>query len=518
MVNRPVLNLSISKKLTMIFLPGVITILIMFTPRTITNFTYSPRLRIHMTRANIESQPVNDPFSAVYRLDGGTELEQLTRSWQLMLNRSDVKNLSTYQLANIFNKSERSAVLDAMKQRMSYSVSSPTYIEHSMHRIQKSIVIAEFWINETTLESSKQPSGGGTSFTITTRGCNDTSSNSSYHTESDCSYKDYFNGSYTFWCAIVDPITDVKVNALHTHFNAFNHHKGSPNKVFKKRFYYNNRINSINSLEDERTCAFSEYQDQWLYPVRYWIYRKSESTPTYIENDCELTFMPKDRIQKCYDAKFNNNIHVLGDSHLAYTFFYLISLVDNEAAARHAAKVHNDMTIKSYHYYWATFLNTFQENLDKFINNVRQHNGTSAQNEPHFLLMDAGTWDISHYGPIAMVQHFTKLVIEPLKKLTSLIESEKLNVTMVWQSMPSYPFNIPARGKWWRNVHVVGAINKYTCGHLASLGIPCLDAWPITLSWQNRAVCENHMICARNGKITGHSGMAVVHRLLREIC
>ena len=504
------------KKLTIVLLPGVITILIMFTPRAINNSTYSPRLHSQQDPANSQLFAVHNSFPGVYQLDGQTELEQLNRAWQVMLNRSDVKGLSTDQLAKKFARSEKSEKLIRMRQKMNYYISSPTYRVYSMDRIQKNIVLAEFWIDETTAGSTKQPSSGGTSFTMTTRGCNDTSRKSSYHTESDCSYKDYFNGSYTCWCAIVDPVTDVEIYALHTHFNAFNHQKGTRNRVFKRRLYYSD-INKRNiSMSDDRMCASSEYQEQWLYPVRYWIHCEADST--YIENDCPLTFMSDDRILKCYKEKFNSNIHVLGDSHLAYSFFYLISLVDKEAAARYADKVHNDMTIKSYHYYWATFQNTFQDNLDKFINNVRQHNGTSKQSEPHFLLMDAGTWDISHYGPIAMVQTFTKQVIEPLRRLTSLLDSENLNVTLVWQTMPSYPYNVPARGKWWRNVHVVGAINKYTCGHLATLGIPCLDAWPITLSWQNRAVCGNHMICARKGKITGHSGMAVVHRLLRQIC
>ena len=512
-----VLKLFIYKKLTMIFLPVVITMFIMTTPPTI-NRTYSPRLHIYQNFTNFESTPTNDSLSDVYHLDGSTELEQLTRAWQLMLNLSDAKELSTEELAKKFPRSEISAELIELKQKMGYSVSAPTYREHSMDGIQRTIILAEFWINETTAGSSKRPSRGGTSFTITTRGCDVISGVGSYHTESECSYKDHFNGSYTCWCAIVDPVTDVEIYALHTHFSAFNHEQGTRNKVFKKRLYYSNSIKRHNSVMDERLCASSEYQDQWLYPVRYWIHRKADSTPTYLENDCPLIFMSNDEIQKCYKTKFRSNIHVLGDSHLAYTFFYLISLVDKEAAARHADKVHNDMTIKSYHYYWATFQDTFQENLDKFIYNVRQHNGTSVQNEPHFLLMDAGTWDISHYGPIGMVQNFTNRVIEPLKKLTSLIESEKLNVTLVWQTMPSYPFDVPARGNWWRNVHVVGAINKYTCGHLAALGIPCLDAWPITLSWQNRAVCGNHMICAREGEITGHSGMAVAHKLLRQVC
>ena len=135
-----------------------------------------------------------------------------------------------------------------------------------------------------------------------------------------------------------------------------------------------------------------------------------------------------------------------------------------------------------------------------------------------FLHLLAGTWDISHMGPYHMIRGFSNAVLNPLKKLQNFLMVHHIDMTIIWQTMPSYPYFKRSRDMWWRNTHLVGAMNRWQCEQLQKIQIPCLDAWEMTLAWQEKPECTNHMICARDGKITGHAGKAVVQKLLQNVC
>ena len=73
-------------------------------------------------------------------------------------------------------------------------------------------------------------------------------------------------------------------------------------------------------------------------------------------------------------------------------------------------------------------------------------------------------------------------------------------------------------GVYWRNSHIIGAMNYWTCSLLSELHIPCIDAWSTSLAWQNKLVCKDHILCARKDTITGVPGKFVAQKLLQKLC
>ena len=326
-------------------------------------------------------------------LDGSTELQQFTRFLQMLSNPSSQVEPSLEFVAHSTRKSVvRAAHSKYTVVPMYHQVLRERFLEYTQNKNgqRTKIVLFTFDITETT--DGVQPSKGGTTFTITTKGMptSDLSyskdSTELYYTEGNCPYKDHFNGSYTVWCAIQDSVTEIVLHSMHTNFAAFNEKPAEKRRIMRRTLIYDgtlpvhptNSKNCINGLEPT-----------WDYPVMYWLYQHNIST--WVKNGCALDFLSSEDIQQCFKNRFNNSLSVIGDSHLAYSFFYIISLIDAPTASALADKVTSDVNIGDYSLYWTTFLDTFTVNIKRLMVKFLQKKYKSLTPRRHLLVMDAGT-------------------------------------------------------------------------------------------------------------------------------
>ena len=360
-------------------------------------------------------------------------------------------------------------------------------------------------INE--YNSKKVHSSGGSTFRIAARSFENSLKDKTF-TTSTCPVRDFFNGSYTFVCALLNVRTEIKVMLMNTNYKSYNQVGG----LHKHVLGISVGINMI-KLQPKLECTELERRDE-EYPIKYWLH--TENNHYWIDNGCRSNALTYQVINNCYKEQFNNSLSVMGDSHLTYTFFYMLSLIKHPVA-KNADKIHHDVYVQNqFRYYWNDYFSSTAANLEKFYKNITQTNYINRKT--HSIIFDGGIWDITYNGPHIVVIEFMKLK-KTLVKYQDIFKNENLKVKMIWQTMPSFPyFGAGSKKNYWRNVHILGALNYWMCKELEDISIPCNDAWEMTLDWQTLPVCDAHMLCARGGRITGESGKAVVHNLLKMIC
>ena len=341
-----------------------------------------------ITSIYTEWESIDSEISGIPIMDGSTELEQLTRFWQLLSKSSINTEDSLEHLASLVNMTDAYGLADRASFAnvpLHYYISEGEFVEHmpKINTQQPKVTFIRFNISE-LLPWSLQMSNGGTTFLIRTKGTTLSSyTNSGVYTEGDCPYTDHFNGSYTVWCTVQDPVTEVVVYVIHTHFAAFNEKEGIKREIMRKTFYYTDVLPAHPGSNDN--CL---EEPVWDYPVMYWLYHNY--TALWVRNGCTQKFMSTTELEVCYKKRFNDNLFVLGDSHLAYSFFYMVSIVDEAAALAVASKVEGDLKIGKYQFYWTTFLNTFADNIDKVKQDILQRAINDSRTFRHILILDAG--------------------------------------------------------------------------------------------------------------------------------
>ena len=435
--------------------------------------------------------------------DGRNELRQLFMYWKLKLKINTDKAVPLEELATRMSSDDvyTSVRRDVDKNKYAYNMSH--VLLKTEHINQRNISMVSFLINEFVTENVRGK--GGTTFRIKIKGYEKPSPASTF-TTSTCPVHDFFNGSYLCACALYGRQNDVNIIVMNTEFNGYNQVKGQNRVVIKKTF------NGSSATQVPTNSCNSSFDFQIFHEPYHWYH--SSSNHKLIENGCQVMQMSTDNIKKCFQ-RYTNNIAVMGDSHLTYTFFYLLNLGQHPEAKK-ASKMHHNLYVGNFSYYWSDFMNSTRIKLETFYENITK--SESRRSSSHILILDGGTWDLTHIGPHHMVLGFIKLR-KKIKDLQIRFKKNKMQVRIIWQMIPSYPFNIWGRQhNFWRNSHIISALNNWACSKLEELDIPCLNAMEITLDWQEKPVCDSHMLCAQNGKISGISGKMVVHKLLNIIC
>ena len=431
-------------------------------------------------------------------LNGRTEFEQLKHFWERSVNSKE--DMSFTELASAFkNKIKNYKSKEVPKQNIShYTLSDAKIVQYNS--ASGILNIAKYNIRE--LNSKGTPTSGGTSFQITTKGYDEIDSLS---TSSTCAYRDLFDGNYEFCCNILNKITDIEVVVMNTEFTSFQQVKGMNAKVLETSL----KDRTVGYSTNPHTNCNVNYISSWSYPVYYWLHRNKQHV--WVENGCQLNDLPNDVVKKCYSERYNNKISVLGDSHMAYSYFYLLRYINTSAIK--TKHIHGDHDISNFTYYKSTTFRTYPTKLQKVSNNILKQGKESKSN---LLLLNGGVWELATSGPRGVVKGFNKYLNGILKQ-KEVLKSSNISVDIVWQSIPAFPYNSWSTS-WWRNTHVIGALNYWMCPQLKQHGISCIDAWTMTLDWQNSPVCSNHMICNNMGEFSGYGGMAAIQKTLYLLC
>ena len=212
-------------------------------------------------------------------------------------------------------------------------------------------------------------------------------------------------------------------------------------------------------------------------------------------------------------------ISVMGDSHVLYLFYYLVFLLDPESA-KQARKTHHNKAIKTYRYLWTTVISDFRSKIGTLVRQLRNNKHLfrdKTKNNNQLVILHSSSWDLGKYGPIGLISELSGMV-HSLRGLQTRLLRQHINATLIWQTQPAYPSWGHFNNQYRRNSHVIGAINRLICDRLSLLDIGCIDAWSLTLAWQEQPVCKDHMLCAKGGVFTGEGGIMAAHKLIRSLC
>ena len=479
-------------------------------------------------------------------LDGTTEFMQMSTLWNMLVPSTETSGMSLDELsghllrnADIIDRyrthTEHISVTCTIStpEIMTSANGSETYVKY---------LVQEYFTNGTA-------TSGGATFTVSTNSsdfpdmdectqclsedqpCMTSSGTNPEHLLSNCPYVDHFNGTYSFTCTLQLQLTSISVVLRNSLFNAYTMSTPINRVIFTAticlssaiqspgvtefRLCESRGIASYTSKSPQITCTpYSKRRVQGCARSAnggHWIYRNAGGI-SWEENDNQLMMMSSDEVTKCMQQRFQNRIFVLGDSHMAYLFFYLLSLIDEHLVYDIADKVHHNLDISSYSFLWTTTVETIEPNLDLILEKMVS---VPPKSTP-LLIINVGSWDCAYDGPQMLIYKRQKL-LQQLRRFKMNVLQSGFDLEIIWFTAPAYPDGV-TDGEFWTNTATIGATNRYICDGLSLLSVPCIDSRIMTLTWQQVPVCGNHMLCARNGTMFGKAGKVTVHKLLRHIC
>ena len=135
---------------------------------------------------------------------------------------------------------------------------------------------------------------------------------------------------------------------------------------------------------------------------------------------------------------------MLGDSHIAYIFFYFLTFIKLPEVKLVGGKIFTDVSIPPYKMRWTTMSKQFVNNIKMLERDMREDKSrakksNSSFNFPQALVLDNGIHEQSDVGTHAFVSNFPK-VIEKLKSFKSFLDTENITMTMIWQTVPSFSY------------------------------------------------------------------------------
>ena len=348
-----------------------------------------------------------------------------------------------------------------------------------------------------------------------------------------CSIKDHLNGTYTVCCVIPSCIPVLVVQlTLHVEYIIFAAFDVRCNTNSNNRLILTNTVNistyfgSLSNcpkslLDSEKRNTSTKSKNKCLnlkYNKKYgsWIKLSPQSEWKWMAEKCVMDLLPVPRIQHCFKSRYKNNFLIVGDSHLRYTYVYLLELLDSLPPGMQP-KFQHDFYLNNKQFIWAPYVSDVLKTMKDVLSNK-----TSLL--PKFIVLSGGAWDLRYEGFSFFIQNALKFV-SYMKQPE--IRRALRNVSIIWMGLVAYPDISPPRLTTlnYRNNGAIAALNAWVEIELEQLGITYVDPLPMTLPMQDHPVCVAHYICSRKSENNtsvpqtfGLIGIHVAHLMLQELC
>ena len=240
------------------------------------------------------------------------------------------------------------------------------------------VIIQQFLIKETI---HGIPSNGGSNFRVNIT--------SGRHIQV-CHVQDDFTGTYQICCRINSLLTgsmyNINITLLFSGFSAFSMSPSNPRHIWWKEFI-GSEVKDWNPLPVCKNVAAVNLLDGvWIRP------EPGNSTYNrYVVNesgqDCIYPLMKNDKLRKCFQEDFKNEMVMMGDSHIRYAYQTIIKYLTSKSRYH---QVHHDIKIQKYQFKWRNTCKLVAVELKRYLVN-RQ---TKNDQRQHLLILSATSWGI----------------------------------------------------------------------------------------------------------------------------
>jgi len=278
-----------------------------------------------------------DPVITCRPMDGSMEYSQFLRAWGV-LDRSGRTPSVPSDLLPIMQEvtNETFYMASNFSSRYKYKVKSYLYYTSSVVKF----VVTESYLGKLT--------HGGSSFLTHIKGS---------QSVAVCPYDDYFNGTYTICCPVIEAKTAVSISLQYVNYTAFYHFRLEPVSRVVYSWNATVRQSQLDMIDVQtNSCQYGE-----IYNYGYWKknnatvlgkYRKFENSFkdlgldnnqwTWYVNGCPSIHYSKQEVAKCLTSKVQNKLTIIGDSHMRLVFQYVLEcfhlLTPGLASVYHSGK------------------------------------------------------------------------------------------------------------------------------------------------------------------------------------
>lgn len=233
---------------------------------------------------------------------------------------------------------------------------------------------------------------------------------------------------------------------------------------------------------------------------------------------------PKRRTQHCLMEY--SSVTFVGDSHLRYMFYYLVSFV-TKPDTTWGRKLQFYLRTERFSFWWKAKgvpFNMYLKNLRRsLIRDSWEGFSYPKRKRGHLIVMSIGQHDIElstfldkRVGPGLYLENmYNSLLI--LKDIVGLARLK--NLSLVWVAHPPFPGNYSFQANFRNNI-ILAALNQWLLPKIHMLGIPILNVYDKTFVLSDLDPCFGHYLCVTpgTGEAVGDAGIAMADLLLSLIC
>ena len=254
--------------------------------------------------------------------------------------------------------------------------------------LDENIYILRVVIHETTRGNA---SSGGSNFRVNVT--------SAVHIQV-CPVKDFFNGTYLVCCSLdrslpVQQCT-ISISQQFCQFNAFKMFPSHTKLIWNYTYM---------SLFNDTESVYPPCKNVHNLSIVSGYWKRNEKTLNrsfnqYVIRDssapgqhCIFPMMSEKTIKQCFTEKFNDDLTMMGDSHIRYAFYYLIQLTTGPSLSR---ALHRNINVNMHHFQWKPLCKSVTIGLKNYLDERLKDRRLGSGNFSDLLILGIGMWDLKY--------------------------------------------------------------------------------------------------------------------------
>ena len=219
-----------------------------------------------------------------------------------------------------------------------------------------------------------------------------------------CPIKDYFNGTYLACCTIdkthMHDKYEINIRFEFSNFEAYSRiNLASDNSIWLQKFKVIRNFTQINMYKKcDPSTPINHYSGYWI--------RLDEDTGYYSQyvledntakgGHCIFNNIATNRLEKCFDQKYQHKVTLMGDSHMRYAFVRL-SIKKQDMDVSYQKSHHDSVALNSHYFRWKPFCSDLVEGLENYLLYREEFTLRDTFTSPvnHLLVLGIGQWDMA---------------------------------------------------------------------------------------------------------------------------
>ena len=313
-----------------------------------------------------------------------------------------------------------------------------------------------------------------------------------------CSYKDYFNGTYTIWCP-APPTTCAVLTIQHQYVDFVAYYRPD---VPRKQMVLRRSVCPFSNTAGCTTRGHANSPATWLRDGTSW-------TVGYVRGEPVATLLDATEICECIRTRFDR-ILLVGASHMRFKFDYLMTQCYSDVT--HIERKSRAYSVGRVYFTCKMFGDSFSplfEEVQLKMNLTRKS----------LVLFQTGAHDVTNrrfgkaMGPL--LDAYVTAVVDAKQR------ADKVGFKFVVLSTPPYPDYDRVGPRGLRNNYALAALSRLLQDKLSPYNINFFDEFGVILPQQNNDTrrCGAHYLCRVPGEgIHGYVGITAFRMLMTDVC